>query len=383
VLQPAGAPDSPERDVVVETERGSEPEEAARAWLAAIVDSSDDAIIAKTLEGIITHWNGAAQQMYGYTADEIVGRPVSVLIPPDRPDELPHILDRIAQGERVDHYETERVRKDGRRIEVSVTISPIRDASGAVRGASAIARDITERKLAEQERARLRAELDELRRHFTAMVTHELRNPLTSLWGFAQLMKRRQAYNDEAVDAILAQSAQLDRLLSDLAAVTQGAEAKMELRRSPVDLLQLTRRSVDEAQASTKAHRVRADLPDRLPPGHWDADRLSQVFRNLLLNAVKYSPDGGDIVVTVRDERAQAVVSVRDQGRGISADDLPRIFDRFYRARGAASMRGSGLGLPITKLLVEAHGGRIQVESKVGEGSVFTFTLPYGHPKAT
>lgn len=368
---------------MLETEREPGPDGSARALLAAIVDSSDDAIIAKTLQGIITHWNAAAERMYGYTGDEIVGRPVSVLIPADRPDELPRILEQIARGERVEHYETERVRKDGRRIHVSVTVSPIRDETGVIRGASAIARDITERKQAEQERARLRSELDELRRHFTAMVTHELRNPLTALKGFAQLMKRRRAYSDEAVDAIIAQSAQLERLLSDLAAATQREETKMELRRSSVDLIQLARMSVDEAQASTTAHRIRADIPDRLPPGHWDPDRLSQIFRNLLLNAVKYSPDGGDIVVTVRDERAQAVVSVRDQGRGISADDLPRIFDRFYRARGAASTRGSGLGLPITKLLVEAHGGRIQVESKVGEGSVFTFTLPYGHLEET
>lgn len=636
--------------------------DAASAQLAAIVESSQDAIIRKTLDGIITHWNAAAERLYGYSSEEVVGRSIALLVPPDRPGEIPGILERLSRGERIEHFETERVRKDGRRIHVSVTISPIREASGVISGASTIARDITDRKWseavlagerdilellargtplddaleklarnieglageglrasilllddglhlrhaaapslperftraidglaigpnagscgaaayrremvivadiasdplwadyrdlalgyglracwsvpilgasgrtlgtfalyydqprapsqehltlidlvgrvaamvversqAEHERAALltelqaaearyrslfqgtadavlvidadgyyvdaneaaaqltgynrdelrqlsvgalspapeqtkerwraiqeqgswhgetelrrrdgsivpvettlssistpngvlhisamrdisaRRELADLQRDFVAMVTHELRNPLAGLKGFAQLMKRRQAYSEQAVNTILAQAAHLDRLLGDLLDAAQLEVGRMELRRSTVDLLELTQTYVEEAQAGTTVHRIRMETPVSVPAGEWDHDRLGQVFRNLLSNAVKYSP-GGEILVTVRNLGAEAEVSVQDSGRGIRADALPHLFDRFYRSTAAHATSGLGLGLHITRALVEAHGGRIRADSKPGQGSTFTFTLPYREP---
>src|SRR3989442_516753 len=169
------------------------PADAPARWspeyLAAIVDSSDDAIIGKTLDGTIVSWNPGAERLYGYTPDEAIGRPISIIVPAERPDELPQILDRLRRGERIEHYRTTRVTKDGERITVSVTISPVRDASGTIIGASAIARDVGEHERAVEEALRLRED-------FISVVAHELRTPLTILYGRLQLVARRLARPD-------------------------------------------------------------------------------------------------------------------------------------------------------------------------------------------
>ena len=361
------------------------------AELAAIVASSEDAIIGKTLEGIITSWNPGAQRLYGYTANEAVGQSMSLIIPPDRPDELPAILARVRQGERVEPYETVRVRKDGSRVDVSVTISPIHDPTGAVIGASAIARDITERKQVE-EALRVRSEqLEEavrLREELLALVAHDLRSPLTAIKSTADFLQRQAAAGRLAPDRLsdrlvtisqtaTAMATQIGELLD--AARLRAGQA-LELERRPTDLLALVHHVA--AQVQTTTHHtidVQAAVPELI--GNWDAPRLERVLGNLLANAIKYSPAGGEVNVEVgREEeggQAWACVTVRDRGVGIPAADLPHIFERYHRAANVAGrFPGEGIGLAGAKEIIEQHGGRIQVESEEGHGSTFTIQLP-------
>ena len=349
------------RDV---TERRRAEEAAAR--LAAIVESSDDAIISKTIEGVVTSWNPAAERLYGYTAEEAVGQPISLIFPPDRLDEFPSIMGRLARGEHIAHYETVRRRKDGSLVDVSISIAPVRDGTGRITGASTIARDISERRAFERKQ-----------QEFLTMIAHDLRSPLTSVKGYGQLLRRRGVYKDTAVAAILSQVDKMERLVGDVLDVTRIDEGRLELRLEPVDLVALVRTYAERQQELTDLHTLRVEAPDQPLVGEWDADRVGQVIENLLTNAAKYAPDG-EILVRVEDLGDEARVSVRDQGIGIPPEALPHLFERFYRAGGAgASAKGVGLGLHIAKSLVEAHGGRIWAESEVGRGSTFVFTLPY------
>jgi PAS domain S-box-containing protein len=364
----------------------------ASAELAAIVESSYDSIIGKTLEGIITSWNPGAERLYGHTAAEAVGQPMSLIIPPDRPDELPTILARVRRGERVEPYETVRVRKDGSRIEVSVTVSPIRDPSGAVVGASAIARDITERKQAE-EALRVRSELLQeavrLREELLALVAHDLKGPLTAIKGTADLLQRQAAAGRLAPDRLSDRLATISQTATTMAAqigelldaARLRAGQPLELDRHPTDLMGLIHRVVAQVQQTTTGHTidVQAAVPELI--GNWDAPRLERVLGNLLGNAVKYSPAGGDVSVEVGHEedggQAWVCVAVRDRGVGIPAADLPHIFEPYHRAANVAGrFPGEGIGLAGARQIIEQHGGRIHVESEEGQGSTFTIQLP-------
>jgi signal transduction histidine kinase len=193
------------------------------------------------------------------------------------------------------------------------------------------------------------------------------------------LMERRGAFNERAVRSIVAQTGHLERLIGDLLDASRLEAGALELRPEPLDLVEPVRACAEEAQATWERHTIRVEAPDAPLEGTWDRDRVSQVIGNLLGNAVKYSPDGGEILVRVRDRGDEADVSIRDQGVGIDAGALARLFDRFYRAEDVAgSIRGVGLGLYISKELVAAHGGRLWAESAgAGRGSTFHVTLPY------
>jgi PAS domain S-box-containing protein len=344
--------------------------EEAVARLAAIVESSDDAIISKTLDGIVTSWNPAAERLYGYTAEEVCGRPISLIFPPDRQDEFPDIMARLARGEHIAHYETVRRCKNGRLVDVSISISPVRDERGRITGASTIARDISDRRAYERKQ-----------QDFLTMVAHDLRSPLTAVKGYAQLQRRRGVYHEPAVAAILAQVAKMERLVGDVLDVTRLDEGRLELQRGPVDLVALVRTHVERAQTLTDHDLIRVQAPDHPVIGEWDADRIGQVIENLLSNAIKYAPDD-EVLVQVAADEGEARVSVHDQGIGIEPEDLPHVFERFYRADGTRSTtKGVGLGLHIAKSLVEAHEGRIWVSSEPRRGSTFTFTLPIGESR--
>ena len=339
--------------------------EAERERLAAIVENSRDAVIGIDMEGIITDWNPAARELYGYTAKEAVGQDIRILVPPDRQHEREGILERLRRQEVIEPAETVRLRKNGTPVEVEVRPSPVLDASDQVIGAAIIARDATARKRLE------RAQED-----FLAMASHDLRSPLTVVRGRAQLMQRRKQYDADGVGTILEQVRRIERLVADLQELVKLEAGGFELQRSPLDLGDVVQQAVARAPAQAEKHTIRVVPPEEPVIGNWDRDRLGQILDNLLSNAVKYSPDGGEIVIAAETIGTAVRLSVTDHGPGIPEETLPHLFERFYRADHVGSAPGLGLGLYITRMLVEAHGGKIWVESTVGEGSTFFVTLP-------
>ncbi len=341
--------------------------------LSAIVDSSDDAIISKSLDGIIQSWNAAAERLFGYTAEQAVGRHISFLIPADRADEEDRIIARLRAGERVDHFDTVRVRSDGRLVQVSLTISPIRDAAGRVVGASKIARDITERKQLEDKLRQVAADLSEADRRkdeFLAMLAHELRNPLAPIRNAVQVL-RLTGGNGEAVasasDMLDRQVGQMVRLVDDLLDVSRISRGKIELRRGRVELASVVNHAVEAARplAQCLEHELTVTLPPEPIYLNADPTRLAQVVGNLLNNACKFTDKGGRISLTVEREGDEAVIRVRDTGIGIAADQLPRIFDMFTQVDTSLerSQSGLGIGLTLVKNLVEMHGGTVEAHS--------------------
>jgi PAS domain S-box-containing protein len=365
------------------------------AFLAAIVESSEDAIISKDLNGIVRSCNAAAERMFGYSAAELVGQPVRLIIPPERLAEEDDILDRIRRGEHVHHFQTVRRAKNGHLVDVSLTISPVRDRNGKVVGASKIARDIGDQKHAVAERERLleaerlaRAEAERASRvkdDFVAMVSHELRTPLTAILGWTQLMTR--ARNDHAVVArgldVIARNTRLQaQLISDLLDISRIVAGKLQLDARSVDLKSIVAQAVEtiEGDARTKGVAiVQAFDDDRTSLVSGDPARLQQIVWNLLSNAIKFTPAGGRVEVRLRFTGADARIEVTDNGAGISAEALPHIFERFHQADRSITRRfgGLGLGLAIVKHLVELHAGDVQVASEgEGRGATFVVTLP-------
>jgi PAS domain S-box-containing protein len=543
---------------------------ASSARLAAIVEHSDDAIVGKDINGIIVDWNPAADRLYGYTASEAVGHSITLLAPEGREQEFLDVIARLAAGEVIPHHETQRRRKDGSLVQLSLTVTAIRDRTGRVVGSSSIARDISEqtastaliagqmralermvaedplaavleelartietqadralkasvmlfdaadgclyvgaapslsaaylatidgvaagphagscgtaafrraivvvddittsplwqeyrdialasglracwsapifgadgallgtfaiyhpqpytpseadqrvvellsntaavaieRSRAAQERERLlaneraaRAEAEEalrLRDALIAFATHDLRTPLTTIKGQAQLVRRQADYGrltpeglTRGLASIDSASTTLDALINELldSAIVQAGQP-LELRRQPTDLVALARRRVAEQQQATNAHVITVETELSTLVGEWDALRLERVLTNLLTNAVKYSPRGGAITVTITRQRAAgrewAELAVRDEGLGIPAADLPRLFERFHRAANVTKqIAGIGIGLTGSRQIVEQHGGTLTAESQEGVGSTFTMCVPLDPP---
>ncbi len=352
--------------------------EATNARLSAIVLSSDDAILSKDLNGIITSWNRGAESIFGYTPDEVIGKSVTILIPADRADEEPGILERIRRGARIDHFETVRRRKDGSLVDISLSISPLIDENGRIVGASKIARDITQRKRAEQaQRAADRAK-DE----FLAMLGHELRNPLGALAsavGILDIEERSPDHGARARAVIRRQLDHLSRLVDDLLDASRVTNAKMRLSRRRLDFSQAVKETIEamRTRGLMDAHQLTFDGQ----PVWIDADetRIDQIVTNLVGNALKFTPRGGKINVSVRSEGQRAVLALKDTGVGISAEALPTIFDLFVQGERSLerSQGGLGIGLTLVRRLVELHGGTVQAASDgVGMGSTFTVDLP-------
>jgi len=354
--------------------------ELTRAWLAAIVESSDDAIASKTLDGIVTSWNPAATRLFGYEPDEIVGRPITTIIPPELHAEEVEILARLRRGERIDHYETVRLAKDGRRIDISLTISPIRGEDDTIIGASKVARDITERKRDEG----LLREADRRKDEFLATLAHELRNPLAPICAAAELLKHAKSLAPElrAATAILERQArQMTHLVDDLLDVSRITSGRIRLHPEPVELKELLKTIIDTYRHSAETARHQVALVASAESVYVSGDRirLTQVISNIFHNAVKYTPPGGKIEIALRTADQHAVVSVRDNGMGIPPEMLDHIFepfaqlDRSYERPDA----GLGIGLTLAKRLVDLHGGRIEACSGGrGKGTEFVIHLP-------
>lgn len=385
--------------------------EAEAALLASIVSSSDDAIASKTLDGIVTSWNSAAERIFGYAPQEIIGKSITLIIPEDRLAEEKEILARILRGERVDHFETIRRRKDGRPIPVALTISPLRNNEGRIIGASKIARDITEQKrLGEElqrlyavaqtevkERKRAEDQVRELNQHletrvkertaeleaFSYTIAHDLRAPLRAIHRFSDIL--REDYGErldvEGRDYLvrLAQgAARMDRLIEDLLEYSRISRADIHLH--PVQLAALLRDAQIHLAADLEDKKARLHVDEPLPIVLGDRMLLLQALTNLISNSLKFVSKGTVPDVRVSAERREDAVRivVRDNGLGIAPEHHQRVFQIFERLNSVEDYPGTGVGLAIVKMAVHRMGGRLGIESESGRGSSFWIELRTG-----
>jgi len=355
--------------------------------LASIVDSSDDAIIGKTLAGVVTSWNAGAERMFGYPAAEMLGRSITVLFPPERLAEEEMFLAAIGRGERLSHYQTVRLRKDGQPLDVSVTLSPLRDEHGRVVGASKIVRDVTEhaRLIARERESRRQAEeANRLKDEFLSTLSHELRTPLNSIFGWVRLMQAgvvEPERREHALEIIERNCRAQMALISDLLDMSRVVAGRVRLDLRPVDLADVAYAVLDGMRPTAAARTVALELDAEagVPPVSADIERLHQVVWNLVSNAVKFTEPGGRVDVRVRGSGATVTLTVTDTGIGIDPEVLPHVFERFRQADSSTTRRhgGLGIGLAIVRQLVDLHGGRVAASSPgVGHGATFTVTLP-------
>ena len=345
--------------------------------LAAIVQSSDDAIVSKTLDGMVASWNPAATRMFGYEASEMIGRSITTIIPADRLHEEYEVLSRIRAGERVDHFETVRRRKDGTPIHISLTVSPIKDATGRIVGASKVARDISERKAAEEAIRQSNAIKDQ----FLSLVSHELRTPIAVIVGNAQLLQRRAetlSAEDklQALADITLEGERLQRIIENLLLLTR-VEGGDVIELGYVQVERLLQHAISTFERRN-AGRIVDFQAASIPPAVGEATLTIQVMENLLVNAHKYSPEGEVIEVRLGiNERGEAEVHVLDRGIGLADEDPDALFAPFYRTSNAKdSAGGLGLGLAVCKKAIEEQGGSIGALPRNGGGADFWFTLP-------
>jgi PAS domain S-box-containing protein len=345
--------------------------EEKSAKLAAIIESSDDAIISKTLESVITSWNESAERIFGYKADEIIGETIYKLIPEDRKDEEPRILSQLKGGERVEHFETQRMTKDGRLIDVSITVSPVKDKQGNIIGLSKIARDITERKK------------DDVRKNdFIGMVSHELKTPLTSLNAILQVANAKLKNSEDkflsgAMYKANAQVKRMSAMINGFLNISRLESGKILIEKSTFDMEEMIQEVIDETNLTGSSHSINF-TPGNGIEVYADAGKINSVISNLISNAIKYSSRGQQVNVGCVVSEGKVVVSIADKGIGIEAKDAEKIFERYYRveANHTQHISGFGIGLYLSAEIIKRHGGDIWVESEIGKGSTFYFSLP-------
>jgi PAS domain S-box-containing protein len=366
---------------VTERKRG----EQATHLLAAVVESSHDAIVSKDLDGIISSWNKGAERLFGYAAEEAVGQNITLIIPPDRRDEERAIIERLTRGERVDHFETVRMRKDGSLLDVALTISPMKDAAGRIVGASKLARDITERKRAEEALRQAQADLAYMSRvttmgELTASLAHEIRQPISAAVIDAKTCLRWLG-RDEPDVAKACETA--SRIVKD---VTRAADIigrisslfkKGALQRELVDVNELIREMIVllRSEASRYSISIRTELADGVPKIMADRVQLQQVFMNLMLNgidAMKETSGGSELAIKSEAGDGQLLISVSDTGVGLPSEQADEIFRAFFTTKD----NGTGMGLPISRSIIESHGGRLWATTNAGPGATLQFTLP-------
>jgi PAS domain S-box-containing protein len=337
--------------------------QAAEARFRTLFQSVPDAILVADASARLLDANPAAVTLLGRTHEELRTLSVPDIVAAERAWTEAEFGRFVQDG--VWRSELDLRRGDGTLVPVEAQASAVALPDGTIY--LSVLRDISERR-----------QHDQQRQDFIAMVAHDLKNPLTTMKGYAQLLQRRGAYSERNVATIVSQANRLERLIDDLRDVARIDAGQLALDRAPVDLAALVRTNVEESRALSEAHTIDLETPDEPVIGAWDAGRLAQVIENLLSNAVKYSPDGGAIHVCVTANEHEAQLVVIDEGIGIPPEALARVFERFYRSDTgvAANRKGLGLGLYISKALVEAHGGTIAVEPLSPTGSAFSVTLP-------
>jgi PAS domain S-box-containing protein len=352
--------------------------------LAAIVNSSDDAIIGKTPDGVITTWNPAAERMYGYAAEEIIGQPITVLCPPDRVAEIQEVLRKIRNDERVLYHETVRQRKDGTLFPVSVAISPVHDDRHVLIGASSIARDISERYRLQAE---LRLRTDDLEiayrdlETFSYSVSHDLRAPLRALRGLSRALLEDcgDSLSEAAIGytkLIQAAGERMTQLIEDLLDLARVSRAAIRLQ--VVDLGAEVAGIAAELQRQEPGRQVRFTIQQPALAAA-DPTLIRAVLQNLLDNAWKFTSGRDDAAIEfgmTPEETSGSCFFVRDNGAGFDAADAGKLFKPFQRLHSAAQFPGTGIGLASVRQIVERHGGRTWAEGASGAGATFYFTLP-------
>lgn len=357
--------------------------------LVAIVESSADAIFSKDLNGMVTSWNRGAEQIFGFSAQEMIGHSISAIAPPDRQDEIPRIMERIRRGERIEYFETVRRTKAGELLNVSVTISPLRDPLGRITGASIISRDVTDRVRAAERLAKLNADLQRTNEtlvltnqdleRFAFIASHDLQEPLRMITAYSQLLIKSYSgkFDSDAsmfVGFIVDGTKRMRELLADLLEYTEIRAGKedppqvVDLNLVIEDVRQDLKAAIDESHAVVTS--------DRLPSLRAQRAHFQPLFQNLIGNAIKYrSACPPRIHVSVGTVDGQLRFAVSDNGMGIEPEYHNQIFGLFKRLHGK-KIPGTGVGLAICQRIVERYGGRIWVESQLGQGAAFVFTLP-------
>jgi PAS domain S-box-containing protein len=353
-----------------------------QAILSSIITASDDAIISKTLQGVITSWNPAATKMFDYTEAEAVGQHISLIIPKDRIEEEVFIIREIEQGRRVNHFETIRVSKNGKMVPISVTVSPVLDSLGKIIGASKIARDISERLIAQEENARLYEQvrlLNDKKDEFIGLASHELKTPLTSIHGYLQILSRmvKDERSQEFLQKARQQVKRVNVLISDLLDVSKIEAGKLQLNSERFNMVKLAADVIEMlAHNNTKFTIV---LKSSVKEAFITADphRIEQVIINLLTNAIRYANGNPQITVHLKLTEDGIVIGVQDFGIGIPSDKLEDIFSKYFRVNNYnPNISGLGIGLYLSQEIILRHKGAIWAESEVGKGSTFWFTLP-------
>jgi len=368
--------------------------EEAKYRLAAIVEGSDDAIISKTLDGVVTSWNGTAERMFGYTAEEAIGKSITLIIPEERLPEERGILSRVLRGERLDHFETQRRRKDGSLIDISLTVSPVKEAGGRIIGASKIARDITDQKKSREEIARMTAVLEERVRErtrslqetvheldsFAYTVAHDLRAPLRAVHTFGEmLLEETSPKLDDAekryLEEIICAGGRMDALIRDLLGYSRISREETCLE--PLDLGGILEKVTRELASELSQRKAEIRIEGQLPRVMGHSVMLGQALTNLISNAAKFVAPGKEPRITVKVEKNAHRIRlwVLDNGIGIAPEHHAKLFRVFERLHAREAYPGTGIGLAIVRRAVERMGGTAGVESAPDVGSRFWIEL--------
>jgi PAS domain S-box-containing protein len=357
-----------------------------KAYIEDLVENAGDAILSTNMEDRILTWNRGAEVIFGYSKDEAIGQSLAVLLPPDRMRELEEVRNKVQLTGVIRNLEVRRKRKGGAMIDVALAVSPINDKVGDVSGFLHLARDITEKKRYEQ---RLR-ELDKMKSDFVSNVSHELRTPLTAIKGSVDNMLdgitgQLSEKQDRYLARIKSNADRLTRLINNVLDLSRIEAGKIDLKSAYLSLVTLAQEVAESIRpvATEKLISLEVASPDISATAWADRDKITQVLMNLVGNAVKFTPPHGKVSIAVNRNGDQWMqISVTDTGPGIPPEEAGKIFDRFYQIdqTGKQKARGTGLGLAISKVLVEMHGGKIWLESAIGRGSTFSFTVPEQQP---